>query len=118
MSGKKLHLGGRVICRLRMLSSGGKMDKSKLKVGDLIRFHNWGCGGFLFGVIIEYEDDIFPGKLNIWRPRDIYFLMDHGIDAIELIRSEHDVEDYEMVEFQEFLSEVKRNNIFCNYLIG
>ena len=53
------------------------MDKNELKVGDVISFHDWCVGGFLFGVIIEYEDELYHSKLNIWRPRGIYFLQAH-----------------------------------------
>lgn len=49
------------------------MDKSELKVGDVIRFHDWGVGGRLFGVIVEHEDDLYRSKLNIWRLKDIFF---------------------------------------------
>lgn len=95
------------------------MDKSKLKVGDLIRFYCSGVGGFLFGVIIEYENDFYPGKLNIWRPKNIYFLQECGINVIKVINDIEDVgDDYDLIEFQKFICEVKRNNIFCNYKIG
>ncbi len=38
---------------------------NKLFIGYLIRYYDWAFGGFLFGVIIEKEDE-----LNIWRPKD------------------------------------------------
>lgn len=91
------------------------MDKGKLEVGHLIRFHDWGYGGFLFGVIIEHFDDIYHSKLNIWRPKDIYFLQASGIDSIEVINNIKQVKDYELDRFQELLSEVKNNNIFCEF---
>ena len=34
-------------------------DKSILKVGDLISYHDWTSGGFLFGVIVEHEDEYY-----------------------------------------------------------
>ena len=89
--------------------------KNDLKVGDLIRFHSWGVGGFLFGVIIEHEDDLYHSKLNIWRPKDIYYLQDHGIDAIELINDIRDVKDYDLHDFQDLLNDIKKNRVYCKF---
>ncbi len=50
------------------------MDKNKLKVGDVIRFHDWGVGGFLFGVMIERNDILYHSQLNNCMTKDIYFL--------------------------------------------
>lgn len=84
------------------------MNKSDLKVGDVIKFHDWGVGGFLFGIIVEHEDDLYCSKLNIWRPKDIYFLQAHGIDNIELIASEKDVKEYvKEYEMEDFLDLIK-----------
>ena len=90
-------------------------DKCKLKVGDLISYHDWTSGGFLFGVIIEYEDELYHSKLNIWRPKGIYYLQDHGIDAIELINDIKDVEDYALHDLQNFLRDIKNNNIYRRF---
>jgi len=92
------------------------MDKTKLKIGDLIRFHDWGIGGYLFGVIIEKEDEIFHSKLNIWRPRDVYYLQSHGIDNIRVINNIGNVKSYEKDEFYKFLNVIKNNNIFCKFV--
>ncbi len=89
------------------------MDKSKLKVGDLIRFYNSFLGGIVFGVIIEYEDKLYHSKLNIWRPKDIYFLQDCGNRVLEVITSIESVEEYALDDFYDILAEIKRNNIFC-----
>ena len=91
------------------------MDKKDLKIGDLISFHDWRVGGFLFGVIVEYEDDLYHCKLNIWRPKDIYFLQAHGIDNIKLIKKIEDVQSYRLNEFNQFLKDVNKNNIYCNF---
>ena len=93
------------------------MDKNDLKAGDLIRFHDWGVGGFIFGVIIYHEDEVYHSKLNIWRPRAVYYLQAHGIDSIDLINDVSNINDYELHDFQEFLSGVKDNNIFCNFAL-
>ena len=45
------------------------MNKSDLEIGDVIKFHDWGSGGFLFGIIVEQDDDLYNSKLNIWRPK-------------------------------------------------
>lgn len=84
------------------------------KVGDLIRFYCNGIGGFLFGVIIKYKDNFHSGELNIWRKKNIYFLEEH---TIELINNIEDVKDYELDDFQEFLNEIKNNNVFCKYIM-
>lgn len=89
------------------------MDKNDLKIGDLIRFHNWGIGGFLFGVIVECEEDYYHNKVNIWRTRSSYSLND--VDAIELIEKIEDVKDYALHDFQDFLNDIKKNNITCNF---
>ena len=39
-------------------------EKSKLKVGDIIKFHSWGVGGFLFGTIIKKKEDIEDYELH------------------------------------------------------
>lgn len=93
------------------------MDKNDLKVGDLISFHDWGVGGFLFGVVIEYEDKLYHNKLNIWRPKDIYFLA-HGIDSIKLIEKMEDVEEYRLHEFKRFIEDVNKNRIDCNFEVN
>lgn len=90
------------------------MNKQDLKVGDVIRFHDWGTSGFLFGIIIEQEDDIYHSTLNIWRPRDIYFLQAHGIDAITLIKDESDIEEFELCDFQNIIEEAHVRNLYYN----
>jgi len=90
------------------------MDKNKLKVGDIIRFHDWGVGGYLFGIIVEYEDDIYHSKQNIWRPKDIYFLQVHGIDNIKLIQSFERLSEHLQRELQEIIKLVQDKNIKMN----
>ena len=61
-------------------------DKSILKVGDLISYHDWTSGGFLFGVIVENEDEYYHNKLNIWRrPDSIHWLQ--AVDSIHPFRN-------------------------------
>lgn len=91
------------------------MNKTILKVGDLIRFHDWGCGGFLFGVIIEYTDDLFASEINIWRPNCIYYLQSHGIDSIEIIDKIEDVKEKELQRFKEFINQIKVNEVYCRF---
>lgn len=90
------------------------MDKGKLKVGDVIRFHDWGVGGFLFGIIIEHEDELYHSKLNIWRPRDIYFLQAHGIDHIDVILSMKEIRESELHDFKDIIEAAQNNKIFMN----
>ena len=90
------------------------MNKQDLKVGDVIRFHDWGTSGFLFGIIIEQEDDLYHSKLNIWRPKDIYYLQGHGIDAITLIKDESDVNGYELHDFQDLMTEAMNSGVHYN----
>ena len=50
-------------------------DKNKLKVGDIIRFHNWGVGGFLFGLITECEEEAHThNTTHIWRAKSYFSL--------------------------------------------
>lgn len=93
------------------------MDKNKLKVGDVIRFHDWGVGERLFGIIVEYEDDLYHSKLNIWRPKDIYFLQAHGIDKIEIIQSFEKLSEYKQRELQEIIKKAQDKNIKMNTLL-
>ena len=89
-------------------------DKSKLKVGDLISYHDWTSGGFLFGVIIEYEDEHYHSNLNIWRsPNSIHLL--EAVDVIEVVERIEDVKDYRLHDLHDFLNRVKQYNIFCNF---
>lgn len=90
------------------------MEKSELKKGDVIRFHDWGVGGYLFGIIIEYEDELYHSKLNIWRPRDIYFLQAHGIDNIEVIHSLEGLSEYELRDLQDIINNARDKNIAVN----
>ena len=91
-------------------------DKEKLKVGDLISYHDWTSGGFLFGVIIEHEDEYYHSKLNIWRsPNSIHLL--EAVDAIEIIEKIEDVKDYRLHDFQDFLKRVEEHNIQCNFCL-
>ena len=91
------------------------MNKNDLKVGDVIRFHDWGSGGFLFGIIIEQEDDLYHSKLNIWRPKDIYYLQGHGIDNITVIKDvETVVKEYEIEEFQDLMKAAQERNVYNN----
>jgi hypothetical protein len=90
------------------------MDKKDLKIGDVIRFHSWEIGGFLFGIIIEHEDDQYHSKLNIWRPKDIYYLQAHGIDNITLIKIESNVNEYELYDFRDLIKEAQDNSVYYN----
>lgn len=90
------------------------MEKSELKVGDIIRFHDWGVGGFLFGIIIECEDELYHSKLNIWRPKDIYFLQSHGIDNIEIIYSLEELSEYKLCDLQDIIKKAQDKNIAVN----
>ena len=91
-------------------------DKEKLKVGDLISYHDWTSGGFLFGVIIEHEDEYYHSKLNIWRsPNSIHLL--EAVDAIEIIEKIEDVKDYKLHDLQDFLKRVEEHNIQCNFCL-
>ena len=90
------------------------MEKEELEIGDLIRFHSWEVGGSLFGVIIEYEDEVYHSKLNIWHPSGIYFLKSYGIDSINVIYFSEEIYDYEQHDFKNIIKESKRNNIFMN----
>ena len=91
-------------------------DKSILKVGDLISYHDWTSGGFLFGVIVEHEDEYYHSKLNIWRRPDSIHLL-QAVDAIEIIEKIEDVKDYRLHDFHEFLGKIKENNIQCNFCL-
>lgn len=90
------------------------MDKNELKAGDVISFHDWGVGGRLFGIIVEHEDELYHSKLNIWRPRDIYFLLAHGIDNIELIHSLEEFREYELRDLQDIIKKAQEKNIVVN----
>ena len=50
-------------------------NKIELKPGDLIFFHNWGVGGFLFGIVIENDkkDEYYHNKLKVWRARSTFY---------------------------------------------
>lgn len=74
-------------------------EKPKLKVGDIIKFHSWGVGGFLFGIIVEDAEE----GIVIWRPKTAYSLKIGGIDNITIIKKKTDIEDY---EFHDLLVEV------------
>lgn len=90
------------------------IDKSKLKPGDLIMYHDWFSGGFLFGIIVEHEDEYYHNKLNIWRsPSSIHWLQ--AVDAIEIIEKIEDVKHYKLHDFHDFLSVIKEHNIQCNF---
>ena len=70
-------------------------DGSQLKVGDLIYYHDWTSGGFLFGVVVEREDEYYHSKLNIWKsPNSIHWLQ--AVDAITLIENIEDAKNYEL----------------------
>lgn len=90
------------------------MNKEDLEIGDVIRFHDWGNGGFLFGIIIEQEVKPFHGKLNIWRPLALYALQQHGIYGITLIKAEEDVNEYELHEFRELIEEARNSSVYYN----
>lgn len=90
------------------------MNKKDLNVGDIIRFHDWGVGGFLFGIIVEQEDNLYHSKLNIWRPKDIYYLQAHGIDEITLIKDETDINTYELHDFQDLIRNAEAQYIYFN----
>lgn len=90
------------------------MNKKDLNVGDIIRFHDWGVGGFLFGIIVEYEDDLYHSNLNIWRPKDIYYLQAHGIDEIMLVKNEEGVKEYELHDFQDLIRNAEDQDVCFN----
>lgn len=90
------------------------MDKNELKVGDVISFHDWGVGGRLFGIIVEYEDELYHSKLNIWRPRYIYFLQAHGIDNIEIIQSLERLSEFKQCELHEIIKKAYNEGIAVN----
>jgi len=81
----------------------------------VIRFHDWGSGGFLFGIIIEQEDNLYYSKFNIWRPKDIYYLQGHGIDNITVIKDvDAVVKEYEIEEFQDLIKAAQERNVYNN----
>lgn len=88
------------------------MKKNDLEIGNVIRFHDWGTGGFLFGIIIQHEDDLYHSKLNIWRPKDIYYLQAHGIDDIALIKDTTDINEYELYDFRNLVKEAHERNLY------
>lgn len=90
------------------------MDKKELKIGDVISFHDWRIGGQLFGIIIDYEDELYHSKLNIWRPKDIYFLQAHGIDNIEVIHSLEGISEYKLQDLQDIIKRAQDKNIAVN----
>ena len=88
-------------------------NKNELKIGDIIRFHNWGVGGFLFGLIAECEEEPHTHNMtHIWRARSQFSLND--VDAITLIENIEDIKGYELHDFQNFLNDVKGNNMKYN----
>lgn len=89
-------------------------NKNALEVGDVIRFHDWGVGGNLFGIIIEYEDELYHSKLNIWRPRDIYFLHAYGIDNIEIIQSLEGLSEFKQNDLKDVIKKAQDENIDVN----
>ena len=91
-----------------------KENKTELKPGDLIFFHNWGVGGFLFGIVIENDekDEYYHNKLKVWRARSTFCIEE--IDNIELIQSLNDVKDYALYDFHEFIKDAKEKNINFN----
>lgn len=89
-------------------------NKNALEVGDVIRFHDWGVGGNLFGIIFEYEDDLYHSKLNIWRPKDIYFLHAHGIDNIEIIQSLEGLSEFKQHDLNDIIKKAQNENIKVN----
>lgn len=93
-----------------------EVDKDRLKVGDVISFHSWEVGGFLFGIIIEQEDEIYHGKLNIWRPGYIYYLQSHGIDGIKIIHSFKGLSMYQSMDLKGLINEAKNSNISVSLL--
>ncbi len=93
---------------------GSVLDKKELKIGDVISFHDWGIGEQLFGIIIDYEDELYHSKLNIWRPKDIYFLQAHGIDNIEVIHSLEGISEYKLRDLQDIIKMAQDKNIDVN----
>jgi len=89
-------------------------NKSKLKVGDLISYHDWTSGGFLFGVIVEQEDECYHSKLNIWRGHNSIHCLE-AVDSIEIIEKIEEVKDFRLRDFQDFLNNIKEHNIYCNF---
>ena len=88
-------------------------NKNELKIGDIIRFHNWGVGGFLFGLITECEEEpCTHNTTHIWRARSHFSL--NNVDAITLIENIEDIKEYELHDFKSFLNDVKENNMKCN----
>ena len=93
---------------------GSVLDKKELKIGDVISFHDWRIGGQLFGIIIDYKDELYHSKLNIWRPKDIYFLQAHGIDNIEVIHSLEGISEYKLRDLQDIIKRAQDKNIAVN----
>lgn len=91
-------------------------NKNALEAGDVIRFHDWGAGGNLFGIIFEYEDDLYHSKLNIWRPKDIYFLHAHGIDNIEIIQSLEGLGEFKQHNLKDIIKKAQDENIKVNIM--
>ena len=72
-------------------------NKNELKIGDVIRFYNWGEGGFLFGLITECEEEPHThNTTHIWRARSHFSLND--VDAITLIENIKDIKEYEIIK--------------------
>ena len=89
-------------------------NTNMLKPGDIIRFHNWGVGGFLFGVITECEKEPHTeNTIHIWREKSTFSL--NNVDNIELIEKIEDVQDYTLHDFYDFLNDMKKNNISNNF---
>lgn len=88
-------------------------DKSCLKLGDIIYFHSWGVGGFLFGIVTDSdEDEVFFDKLKIWRKGNSYRIDE--IDEVELIKVINDVKEYALYDFENIINNAKRENVYFN----
>lgn len=90
------------------------MKLDELKVGDVISFHSFAVGEFLFGIITEAKesDEEFNSYFRIWRLKMLWYF--GGIDTISLIKSIDDVDDYKRREFVDFITTAKKLNIqYC-----
>lgn len=89
------------------------ISKKGLKRGDIVVFHDWGSGGSKIGIIVEkiLKDDPWKSNLNIWRPKEMYFLMSPTIDHITVIKVNDALKSYQQREFVSVIDEAKKKHI-------
>lgn len=83
--------------------------KHNLQIGDVVKFHDWTSGGFLFGVI--YNKEI------IWRPLAVYPIWSKGIDGIQVLRTKSDIEEYQHNDLANILSIAKSRGIHYHFIM-